>query len=72
MFQIYLLCLILADFMEHMCDLLNRNCIANMPNAEHVQKKIFSSLSQLSPCSKIRDLCQSEQYSVDTWKKIQL
>lgn len=42
MFWVYLsLCLILADFTEHMCDLLNRNCIAHMPNAEHIQKKPF-------------------------------
>lgn len=32
-------CLILADLMEHMCDLLNRNCIAHMPNVEHIKKK---------------------------------
>lgn len=40
MFQMYLsLCLILADFKEHMCDLLNMNCIAHIPNVEHIQKK---------------------------------
>lgn len=40
-------CLILADLMEHMCDLLNRNCIAHMPNVEHIKKKILYSLGQL-------------------------
>lgn len=40
MFQMYLsLCLVLADFTEHMWDLLNRNCIAHMPNVEYIQKK---------------------------------
>lgn len=73
MFQMYVsLCLVLADFKEHMSDLLNRNCIAHMPNVEHMQKKILYSLGQLSPCPKIKDLRQCEEYSVDIRKKIQL